>query len=621
MLLRGQDARAELVEAMCAQMVHRGPDDIGVKVDRGCGLGMRRLSIIDLCTGRQPISNEDGTVWVVFNGEIYNFEALRDYLRGRGHQFRTSSDTEVIVHLYEEQGEAGLAKLRGMFAIALWDSRRQELLLARDRLGKKPLYFNVSAAGLFFASELRALRAAVDPGPVDRQALRWYFLLSWIPEPATAFRDVGKVEPGCWLRYRPDGTLQGGRYWTMPEPAGPADAAEPPKALLDELREKFDEAVRIRLVADVPLGAFLSGGIDSGSVVASMARQTATPVRTFSIGFKEAGFNELAGAAETAMACRTEHHEILVEPDSVDLVSRLVRHFGEPFGDCSAIPTFVVSEFAASRLKVALSGDGGDEFFAGYPSFFAVQRHRLLDRVPKWARRAVGLVADRLPYSARGKNYLRMISRTSALERYVENTYAPYYLLERMLRTDWLPVADEASLLRAFPDQFPPGQADTLTRVLYFEATAKLASDMLTKVDRMSMAASLEVRCPFLDHELVELAARIPVNWKMRGGRGKQVLIDAIGDRLPPGLLKRPKMGFGVPLAHWFRGELRPFVREILTSQAFQDRDIASAAIVRDMLDEHDCGRRDNSYWLWSLLVLELWFRDLEEGRADGTLH
>ncbi|MGD1072900.1 MAG: asparagine synthase (glutamine-hydrolyzing), partial [Bryobacteraceae bacterium] len=376
------------VKSMCDQIRHRGPDDEGFHVDPVCALGMRRLSIIDLATGHQPMSNEDGTIWVVFNGEIYNFQDLRARLISQGHRFTTHSDTETLVHLYEQEGAAGLSRLQGMFAYAIWDQRRRELFVARDRFGKKPLYYAILPQGFYFGSELNCLRAAGIPLDVDKDALRWYFQFTYIPDPWSPWQSVRKLLPGTWLRYRAaDGTTEEGRYWEWPVAGG-----EPPSGWTEdkaarELRELFDDAVRIRMVADVPLGAFLSGGLDSSAVVSSMAMQSAEPVKTFSIGFEESGFNELPFAAQVARQYGTDHHEILVRPDSVDLVTRLVRHFDEPFGDSSAIPTFIVSEFAARYVKVALSGDGGDEIFGGYARFAAIGKLAGLDSIPQFARR------------------------------------------------------------------------------------------------------------------------------------------------------------------------------------------------------------------------------------------
>jgi asparagine synthase (glutamine-hydrolysing) len=597
------------VQRMCAAIRHRGPDDEGFHLDGGCAIGMRRLSIIDLNTGHQPITNEDQSSWVVFNGEIYNYGDLRRDLIARGHRLATHSDTETIVHLYEEEGPAAVARLRGMFAIALWDARRRRLLLARDRFGKKPLYYAILPHGIYFASEIKCFRGLDIPFETDTDALRFYFQFGYIPDPASPFRAIRKLPPGGWLTYDSDGTVTQKRYWTLPAPAAqaPSDATE--ASLRDRVREVFDESVRIRMIADVPLGAFLSGGIDSSSVVASMALQSPNPVKTFSIGFEEAEFNELPYARELARQYHTDHHELIVRPDSVDLVSSLVHHFDEPFADTAAIPTYLVSEFAAQHVKVVLTGDGGDELFAGYESFFEVQKMSVYDRIPQALRRVLSSVADLLPYSAYGKNRLRVISRPSALERYFEQNYTPFMLRRELLNPEWMLPADAGFLLRVFDHCLLPNGADSLSQALYFEETAKLTGDMLVKVDRMSMAHSLEVRCPLLDHELAELAATIPAAWNMRNGKGKAILLDAIGDRLPPALRQRKKMGFGVPLSHWFRGPLRDFLRDHLLSPRFAGRGIASPAFVRHLIDEHQSGRRDNSGHLWALLMLEVWFR------------
>jgi asparagine synthase (glutamine-hydrolysing) len=452
---------------------------------------------------------------------------------------------------------------------------------------------------------------------LDREALRLYFQFNYIPDPRTAFRAVRKLPAGGWLEYSQDGTLREGAYWKLPAPA-----SEPPPGLSQadacrQLRDQFDEAVRIRMIADVPLGAFLSGGIDSSSVVASMALQSPEPVKTFSIGFEEAAYNELSYASLVARKYGTDHHEILVRPDCVSLVPKLVQHFGEPFGDNSAIPTFLVSEFAAQHVKVALSGDGGDELFAGYRSFAAMERLRRYDRVPQSVRWLMARAAELLPYSAYGKNYLRMISRPSALERYFEYNYAPYFMRQRLLQPEWMLPADGAFLTRMFAGCLPAADSGILTQAMYFEATANLTGDMLVKVDRMSMANSLEVRSPLLDHQLAEFAATLPHAWKMRGGRGKRILIDAIGDRLPPELLRRGKMGFGVPLAAWFRGPLRSMLWDHLTSARFLARGVVSPGFVRTLLEEHDSRRRDNETWLWSLLVLDLWFQQVESPQSS----
>lgn len=604
---------------MCAEIRHRGPDDEGVYVDGGCGIGMRRLSIIDLSTGHQPISNEDGSVWVVFNGEIYNYQELRQRLIGQGHRFRTNSDTETLVHLYEQDGTEGLKQLRGMFAFCIWDARKRQILLARDRFGKKPLYYAETKDGLFFGSELKCLRKAGVPLEIDEEALRLYFQFSYIPDPRSPFRAVRKLRPGSWMTWSADGRTQHGVFWKLPAPAGEAAPGMSQEETRRQIREVFDESVKIRMIADVPLGAFLSGGIDSSSVVASMATQTREPVRTFSIGFEEASFSELPYARMVAERYKTDHHEEIVKPNAIDLLPKLVHHFDEPFGDSSAIPTYIVSQFAVQHVKVALSGDGGDELFGGYQSFFLQERLRWADRLPQAVRRALNGVARALPYSAYGKNYLRMLGRASALERYFESNYAPYFIRERLLNEKWMLPADGAYLTRTFADCLLPEGSDVLLQAFYFESAANLTGDMLVKVDRMSMANSLEVRCPVLDHKLAELAARIPSAWKIVNGQGKRILVEAMADRIPPALLNLPKKGFGVPLPIWFRGELRPFLMDHLLGKRFLERGFVSPEFVRYMIDEHQSGRRDNAHWLWRLLALELWMREYEGAHAPAA--
>jgi asparagine synthase (glutamine-hydrolysing) len=615
-LLREQPAELETVRAMCDQIRHRGPDDAGYLVSGNCGIGMRRLSIIDLETGHQPLANEDGSIQVVFNGEIYNYQELRYELISRGHRFLTHGDTEVLVHLYEEWGTGGLSRLRGMFAFCIWDGVKRQILLARDRFGKKPLYYALLPGGLYFASELKALRTAGVPLQIDSEALRFYFQFCYIPDPQSPFQHIRKLPPGGWMIYGQDGRVSQGRYWRLPPPAESSSGETSESDLCDQLRSQFDEAVRIRMRADVPLGAFLSGGIDSSSIVASMALQSSSPVRTFSIGFKESQFNELPYAALVARKYNTVHHAIEVQPDAVNLVSRLVRHFGEPFGDSAAIPMFVLSEFASRYVKVALSGDGGDELFGGYDSFRMMKKLDFVDRVPRPLRRLVSAIADRLPYSVYGKNYLRMISRPSSLERYFENNYAPYYVRTRILTPEWMLPVEAGFLRRKFADCLLPNGASILSQAMYFEGTANLTGDMLVKVDRMSMANSLEVRCPLLDHMLAEFAATIPHEKKIVGKTGKHILMKALGHRIPPEILSRPKMGFGVPLEIWFRGPLRAMLWDHLTSARFNGRGITTPQFVRQLLEEHQTGRRENSRWLWSLLMFELWFRELSDSDA-----
>ncbi len=607
----GGEAEQPVVQAMCDQIRHRGPDDEGFFVQGPVGLGMRRLSIIDLSGGHQPISNEDGAVWVVFNGEIYNYQALRQDLLSRGHRFRTDSDTETLVHLYEEFGSGFVNRLRGMFAFAIWDARQRCLLLARDRFGKKPLYYAETPRGLFFGSELKCLRVAGVPLEQDDQAIRLFLQFCYIPDPYSAFRGVRKLPAGHTLLIQSNGgsgQLKIEKYWSVPEPSSENSAGLSEDEVCEEIRQVFDESVRLRMIADVPLGAFLSGGIDSGLVVASMARQSPRPVKTFSIGFKEQQYNELPLARLVAAKYQTEHHELVVEPNAVELVPRLIRQFDEPFADASAIPTFLVSEFAVGHVKVALSGDGGDEFFGGYPDFFEAERSRRFDAIPRSVRAALSKVADALPYSAYGKNYLRMVSRASAAERFIEDiSFSSYFLRSEALNPGWMLPQDAASLEQFFGSAIPDGTRDPVSQAMHFRAVATLTGDMLVKVDRMSMANSLEVRCPLLDHVLTEVANRIPNGWKIRNGKGKQILLKALGDRLPVELLSAPKRGFGLPLETWLRGPLRELVRDTLLSAKARQRGITNARKVEAIIQEHESGRRNNSFFLYLLVVLELW--------------
>lgn len=604
-----QPASAAVVRRMCDAIRHRGPDDEGVHVDRGCGLGMRRLSIIDLSGGHQPIANEDETRWIVFNGEVYNFQDLRPKLEAAGHQFRTRSDTETILHLHEQEGLAAISQLRGMFAYALWDSRRQELLLVRDRFGKKPLYYATLPHGLYFASELKSLWPAGVPRDRDDEALGTYLQFGYIPDPQTAYRAIRKLPPASWLRVDATGKIEQGSYWRLPAPnSGEPAASLRREEVCERIRAEFDEAVRLRMIADVPIGAFLSGGIDSSLVVASMARHSNRPVRTFSIGFDSPGFlNELPYARLVAERYQTEHTELVVQPKELELASRVAAMFDEPFADASALPTFLVSEMTVRSVKVALSGDGGDELFGGYHSFFEAEQRRSWDRVPAWIRGGLGPLGELLPYSAYGKNFLYAFSRASSLERYAESiSFTSHFLRERLFAPAWRRNGGTARLRQLFGEAILD-HADPLSEAMYFEATAKLAGDILTKVDRTSMAASLEVRCPLLDHVLAEFAMTIPNAWKTQGGKGKLILVEAFKDRLPPELLDRPKWGFGMPLDGWFRGPLKAWLWDSLRSASFRDSGLVNAASLEELLVEHDSGRRNNSVALWLLVVLAQW--------------
>jgi len=598
--LDGRPVAAEDVHVMCDAIVHRGPDDHGVFVGGDIGLGMRRLSIIDLQGGQQPICNEDRSVWVVFNGEIYNYQSLREKLIARGHTLATHSDTEVIVHLYEDCGADVVNHLRGMFAFALWDATKRQLLLGRDRLGIKPLYYADLGDRFVFASELKAILQLNVDRQLDVDAVNHLFLTLTTPSSQSIIRGIRKLEPAHVLtvgRNRPPRVT---RYW---------DVVFEPKhseRVVDELRDKIDESVRMHMVSDVPVGAFLSGGIDSSSVVAHMVRHSNRPIKTFAIGFNEASFNELPYARAIARKFGTDHHELIVKPDITDVVDDLVWHLDEPFGDPSAIPTFMLSRMAAEHVKVVLSGDGGDELFAGYDKYRVEQRERRYSRFPRAIRKAFGAIGSRMRDGAKGRNALLHHSFVG-WERYLD---ASAFFGERARR----------QLLH--PDVFaqvqrddPPHGAHWLSAAQSFDLHRYLPNDILTKVDRMSMAHSLEVRVPLLDHEVVEFAATIPPELQL----GKRVFKNAMRGILPDEVIDRPKRGFAVPLASWFRGELEGFARELLLSRRCRERNILNPTYVESQLDLHR-GGRPLDLQLWTLISFELWCRKFVDAQVQPRL-
>lgn len=593
---------------MCDRITHRGPDDDGWLVDGPVGIGMRRLSIIDLGGGKQPISNEDGTIHVVFNGEIYNFRELRRDLERRGHAFRTGTDTECLVHLYEEYGRELVHHLRGMFAFAIWDSRRQRLLLARDRLGIKPLYYRRDGTGVSFASELKALTAlAGQEWTLDRRALGRYLAFGYVPDPLTIYQEASKLPPGHTLEWDRSGAVEVREYWS---PVRPEDDTLDEETAALEIRRLLEQSVRYRLVADVPLGAFLSGGIDSSAVVATMSRQLDRPVRTFSIGFDEPAFNEAPDARRVAEALGTDHTQLIVRPDADALVERIVSAFDEPFADSSAIPTFLVSELARTQLKVVLSGDGGDELFGGYTRYTDQLRRRTV--LPAPAAAALRGAARRLPQGARGRNRLLELSRTRR-GRYVGAVADPLEVAEGGVALPELSGAAgswEHLLDEAFNDA---DTRDPVSQLMLVDLLTYLPGDILTKVDRMSMAVSLEARVPVLDHELVEFAATVPSHMKIRRGTGKWIFRQALDGLVPDFVFSKRKQGFGVPLRPWFHGPLSGRIDDLLRPGNGLYEYVDPAA-VRRVVGEHRRGRRDHSPMLWKLLVLHLWL----EGRA-GT--
>ena len=602
------------IRSMCRVMVHRGPDEEGVFLGSGIGMGMRRLSIIDLSGGQQPVSNEDGSVWVVFNGEIYNYLELRQTLTRKGHVFRSASDTETIVHLYEDYGPRCVDHLRGMFAFAIWDVRRRRLLLARDRLGIKPLYYAELNGGLAFASELKPILQLPEVSrSLDWESVGHLFTFLATPPSRSIVDGVRKLEPGRIAMAGDGRALRIERYWDVDfTPASHATEDD----LVEELQSLLAESVRLHQVSDVALGAFLSGGIDSSAVVATMARLTPGRVKTFSIGFAEADYDEHEHARRVADEFGTEHHELVLRPDVVSIVEDLAWYLDEPFGDTSAIATYMVSKLAAEHVTVVLTGDGGDELFGGYDKYVTEARERGFARVPRLVRTLAGAVGHLMPEGMRGRRFLRHLALDGA-ERYVDASTLFYAdELRRLLRPDAYELVSRYDpRLHAMSYLHGIG-ADWMAAVQYCDIQTYLPLDILTKVDRMTMAHSIEARPPLLDHKMVEFAARVPASLKLRDGMTKYLLKRAMRGILPDDIIHRPKHGFAVPLAHWFRGELSSFVRDLLFSRACRERGLFNAAYVERLLQLHE-GGRDIDLQLWTLLSLELWCRQV----LDAPLH
>jgi len=606
----------ELLGRMTDTLRHRGPDADGSHFGPGVGLGHRRLSIIDLATGDQPIYNETRSVAIVFNGEIYNFHELARELEARGHTFATRSDTETIVHAYEDFGLECVKRLRGMFTFALWDESQRRLVLARDRAGKKPLYYHADAERLVFASEIKALLQ--DPSikrRISPEGLSDYFSFGNIPAPGTVFQDIHQVPPGHLLVWE-RGRVRLQEYWDVVfDPTGPAT----PGAASEAFSALFDEAVRMRMIADVPLGAFLSGGIDSSAVVASMARQSERPVITTSVGFAERTHSELDHARAVAKALGTEHHELLVKPDAIADLPRLVWHLDQPFADSSALPTYYVSRATRERVTVALSGDGGDELFAGYQRRYGIHRleQRLRRVIPGSVRRGVlASLARVYPRSERIPRPLRLKLVLSNLGQSFERAYFNDMSLflddekQALCTPEFLAQARHHDPIAGFARNFERVRdADPLSRVLYVDFKTWLANDILVKVDRMSMACSLEVRSPLLDHKIVEFAASLPSRLKFRGSVSKYLLKRHVASRLPAADVHRPKQGFELPLAAWLRGDLRDMAHDLLFSTQATGRGYVRAEAAKRIWDAHQCGTRNHSPQIWALMVLELWHR------------
>jgi len=612
-VFNGDLVSRNLIGKMCSTLTHRGPNDEGIYTAPFIGLGQRRLSIIDLNrNAAPPLTNEEKSIWIVFNGEIYNFQELRKSLSDKGHIFRTNTDTEVIVHLYEEYGIECLRFMRGMFAFTLWDSRDKKLFAARDRLGKKPFYYTKTPSSFIFGSEIKAITAdpEVSVSP-DYHALDCYLTCQYVPSPLTAFSRIAKLPPAHYLLCTADGTVSICRYWVPPAPDKiEASSVEIEKEILTRLRE----AVRIRLVSDVPIGAFLSGGVDSGSIVALMAMESSKPVKTFSIGFEECDFNELPYARLVAERYGTEHHEIIVKPNAAEMLPLLVRHFNEPFADSSALPTYYVSKMTREHVTVSLSGDGGDENFSGYSHYSQTLAWEMFDIAPRLLRKSVKAALTpllrMLPYgnhTARVSRALAMIS-SGLPERY------------RLQMTTIKPQEKDALYTDFFRSLLGDRQTgwsipwdksmDSLDWMMRHDLNYYLPDCLMVKTDRASMANSLEVRCPFLDHEFIEFAAKIPSALKRNGADGKVVLKKAVAGLLPEEILRKKKSGFGIPLARWFREDLSTSLRAMLLDETARKRGLFHQGFIKMMIEDHVSGKRDWSNRLWSLLFLEMWFRE-----------
>jgi len=604
-----------LVHHMCEQIVYRGPDDEGLYVADGAGLGMRRLSIIDLSGGHQPVFNEDRSAWIVFNGEIYNFPELRPQLESRGHRFYTNTDTEVIIHSYEEMGADCVKKLRGMFALAIYDKTKRKLTLARDRLGKKPLHYALHNGNLYFASEIKAILAvAPELAEVNSQGLLEYLYYGYVPDPITAFTGIHKLPPGHLLEFQ-DGEIRIRQYWDLPEYNTHAPKNE--EEGLEELEQRLFEATKIRLISDVPLGAFLSGGTDSSTIVALMARASSGPVKTFSIGFKKDDFNEANYARIVAKKFGTDHHEMILEPDVVQTVEHLTTSLEEPFGDSSMLPTYYVSQMARQHVTVALSGDGGDEIFAGYDRYRIHADRQLFERIPGWARSFYrNQIFPRLPNRLQGRKFSYNISLPWQ-ERYVDGlSFLPAFerdtaLLSHDFRQILNHSDDPGNVLRRYFAQAPA--KDPVDQLLYVDTKTYMVGDILAKVDRMSMLNSLEVRVPILDHLFVEWVTGLPHQWKLRGHRQKYILrklAERVG--VPREVLYRQKQGFSLPLVHWMRNELKDMLMILLEPRTLE-RGYFQASGVRKLMDDHLLRGKTMTGRLWRLLMFELWHRNFLE--------
>ena len=605
-----------ILERMNAAIAHRGPDDDGFYLNDGVALGMRRLSIIDLASGQQPIHNADKTTWIVFNGEIYNYQELRKDLEKRGHRFYTNSDTEAIIHLYDDYGADCLEHLRGMFAFAIWDTRDKSLFLARDRVGKKPiLYSHQDNGGLIFGSEFQALLQHPDISrEVDQEAIDSYLSYQCIPAPQTAFKQIRKLEPGHWLRWK-NGTFETQRYW-QPDFSRKIKISE--EDAIRETTRILRESTKLRMISEVPLGAFLSGGVDSSIIVALMAQESSQPVKTFSIGFEEQDFSELKYAKRVAEHVGAEYNEFIVRPNALEVIPTLVEHYGEPYADSSAIPTYYVSKETRKHVTVALNGDGGDESFAGYERYAAMQIAETYNRMPKALRKVfVENPVKLLPTSELKRSRFRDAKRfiQAANLPKTERYFRWNSTFSREMKSELYTKDFSASVVGQNASEYmdrwfaKANGSGILDAALLTDQMTYLPNDLLVKVDIASMANSLEARSPFLDHKLIEFAASLPESMKMRRFQTKSLLKKVAARLVPKEVIYRRKMGFGVPIGKWFRGEMKDFVRSVLLSERSLKRGIVKPEMLERFVREHTNAERDHAFQLWTLLMLELWFQ------------
>jgi asparagine synthase (glutamine-hydrolysing) len=620
--LDGQGVLPETLSAMGNITRHRGPDDEGMHIDGDCGIAMRRLSIIDLSGGHQPLSNSDGSLWLVCNGEIYNYRELRDELRALGHVFRTGSDSEVLLHGYAAWGDDVVLRLNGMFDFALWDARRKRLLIGRDRLGVKPLYVLHDATRLAFATEAKALLALSGVKPeLNHEVLAGYLQLGYVAAPGCIFKGIRKLPPASLLAVE-GGQVREWRYWRLPQAIDPV----PNEAQwVERVRAQLERSVHMQMVSDVPIGAFLSGGVDSSAVVGFMARHSDQPIRTYAIGFDggaaEALYNELPYARQVAQRFGTQHREIVVKPDVVSLLPRLLWHMDEPMSDSAFITTYLVSEFARQDVKVILSGVGGDELFGGYRRYLGEHYAAQYRRLPGWVRQGAVYLARQLPADRHSAlfNKLRLAKGfLASAESSADDRYASYlYLIGRETVADLMlePRLANDPLARAFG---AAGQGDELNRMFAVDAETQLPDDLLLLTDKMSMAVSLECRVPLLDHELVEMAASIPAAIKVKGGRLKHLMKEALSELLPGEILDRQKRGFGTPMGAWLKSDLAPVLDRLLSPEVVRGRGLFRDGVVTRLVQDHRANRFDGTDILLALMNLEIWSRIYLDGR-DAT--